>query len=334
MSDLILYTSEDGRTRLSLRVEGETIWLTQLEIAELFDTTKQNVSLHAQNIFEDGELRPEATVKESLTVQTEGNRQVKRTILTYNLDLILAIGYRVRSPRGVQFRQWATKHLTEYLVKGFVMDDERLKNPGGWDYFDELLARIREIRASEKRFYQKVRDLFTLSSDYGIRERETSLFFAEVQNKLLYAVTGNTAAELILNRADPEKPNMALTHFSGSRVRKQDVIIAKNYLTEDEIDTLNRLVVIFLEQAELRVKQRSDLTLDFWRNHVDGMLEFNGQAVLRDAGSVSNEQMASIIETRYELFDSNRRATEVIEADAVDLKEIEALETKLKKKKS
>jgi hypothetical protein len=334
MSNLILYTSEDGRTRLSLRVEGETIWLTQLEIAELFQTTKQNVSLHAQNIFEDGELRPEATVKESLTVQTEGNRQVKRTIITYNLDLILAIGYRVRSPRGVQFRQWATKHLTEYLVKGFVMDDERLKNPGGWDYFDELLARIREIRASEKRFYQKVRDLFTLSSDYGIRERETSLFFAEVQNKLLYAVTGNTAAELILNRADPEKPNMALTHFSGSRVRKQDVIVAKNYLSEDEIDTLNRLVVIFLEQAELRVKQRSDLTLDFWRNHVDGMLEFNGQAVLRDAGSVSNEQMASIIETRYELFDSNRRATEVIEADAVDLKEIEALETKLKKKKS
>jgi len=334
MSDLILYTSEDGRTRLSLRVEGETIWLTQLEIAELFQTTKQNVSLHAQNIFEDGELRPEATVKESLTVQTEGNRQVKRTIITYNLDLILAIGYRVRSPRGVQFRQWATKHLTEYLVKGFVMDDERLKNPGGWDYFDELLARIREIRASEKRFYQKVRDLFTLSSDYGIRERETSLFFAEVQNKLLYAVTGNTAAELILNRADPEKPNIALTHFSGSRVRKQDVIVAKNYLTEDEIDTLNRLVVIFLEQAELRVKQRSELTLDFWRNHVDGMLEFNGQAVLRDAGSVSNEQMASIIENRYELFDGNRRATEAIEADAVDLKEIEELETKLKKKKS
>jgi hypothetical protein len=333
MSDLILYTSEDGRTRLSLRVDGETIWLTQLEIAELFETTKQNVSLHAQNIFEDGELRPEATVKESLTVQTEGNRQVKRSIITYNLDLILAIGYRVRSPRGVQFRQWATKHLTEYLVKGFVMDDERLKNPGGWDYFDELLARIREIRASEKRFYQKVRDLFTLSSDYGIRERETSLFFAEVQNKLLYAATGNTAAELILNRADPEKPNMALTHFSGSRVRKQDVIVAKNYLTEDEIDTLNRLVVIFLEQAELRVKQRSDLTLDFWRNHVDGMLEFNGQAVLRDAGSVSNEQMKSIIETRYELFDGNRRAAEAIEADAVDLKELEELETKLKKKK-
>jgi hypothetical protein len=182
MSDLVLYTSNDGRTRLDLRVEGQTVWLTQLEIAELFQTTKQNVSLHAKNIFEDGELTPEATVKESLTVQIEGKREVQRTTLLYNLDLILAIGYRVRSTRGVQFRQWASTHLKEYLVKGFVMDDERLKNPGGWDYFDELLARIREIRASEKRFYQKVRDLFALSSDYQAREKETALFFAEVQS--------------------------------------------------------------------------------------------------------------------------------------------------------
>ena len=183
MSELVLYTSNDGRTRLDLRIEGQTVWLTQLEIAELFQTTKQNVSLHAKNIFEDGELPPEATVKESLTVQTEGKREVQRTILLCNLDLILAIGYRVRSPRGVQFRQWASTHLKEYLVKGFVMDDERLKNPGGWDYFDELLARIREIRASEKRSYQKVRDLFALSSDYQARKKESALFFAEVQNK-------------------------------------------------------------------------------------------------------------------------------------------------------
>jgi hypothetical protein len=184
VNNLILYTSDDGQTRLHLRIEGETIWLTQLEIAELFQTTKQNVSLHAKNIFEDGELSPEATVKESLTVQTEGSRQVQRRIAYYNLDLILALGYRVRSPRGIQFRQWATTHLKEYLVKGFVMDDERLKNPDaspkGWDYFDELLARIREIRASEKRFYQKVRELFSLSSDYQIREKDTQVFFAEV----------------------------------------------------------------------------------------------------------------------------------------------------------
>jgi len=332
VSELVLYTSDDGLTRLDLRVEGETVWLSQLEIAELFQTTKQNVSLHAKNIFEDGELNPEATVKESLTVQTEGERQVKRRIQLYNLDLILAIGYRVRSPRGTQFRQWATTHLREYLVKGFVMDDERLKNPGGWDYFDELLARIREIRASEKRFYQKVRELFALSSDYQAREKETQRFFAEVQNKLLYAVAGQTAAELIVDRADPNQPNMALTTWSGSRVRKHDVIVAKNYLSEDEVDTLNRLVVIFLEQAELRARQRQDLTLDYWRENVDRMLEFNEQAVLEGAGTVSREQMKEIAEARYADFDAQRRSAEALAADAEDLKAIEELEKGLTRK--
>lgn len=332
MSDLILYTSDDGKTQLHLRVEAETIWLSQLEIAELFQTTKQNVSLHAKNIFEDRELSPEATVKESLTVQSEGNRQVQRKISYYNLDLILAIGYRVRSPRGVQFRQWASTHLKEFLIKGFVMDDERLKNPGGWDYFDELLERIREIRASEKRFYQKVRDLFALSSDYQARERETAQFFAEVQNKLLYATTGYTAAELILKRSDPNQPNMALTNWSGSRVRKQDVIVAKNYLTADEIDTLNRLVVIFLEQAQLRVKQKQELTLDFWRNNVDKMLAFNDQPILAGAGSVSRDNMERIAHERYEAFDQHRRIADAKAADTDDLKEIEQLEKDLKHK--
>jgi len=332
MSELVLYTSDDGRTRLDLRVEGQTVWLTQLEIAELFQTTKQNVSLHARNIFEDGELSPEATVKESLTVQTEGKREVQRTIQLYNLDLILAIGYRVRSPRGVQFRQWASSHLKEYLVKGFVMDDERLKNPGGLDYFDELLARIRDIRASEKRFYQKVRDLFALSSDYQAREKETQLFFAEVQNKLLYAATRQTAAELIVNRADASQPNMALTTWSGSRVRKHDIIVAKNYLNEDEVDTLNRLVVIFLEQAELRTKQQKVLTLDFWRNSVDRMLASNDQPLLDGAGSVSHEAMKTIAAERYEDFDSKRRKQEAIAADAEDLKALENLEKELKRK--
>src|SRR5690554_1813971 len=330
MSELILYTSEDGQTRLHLRVETETIWLSQLEIAELFQTSKQNVSLHAKNIFEDKELAPEATIKESLTVQSEGGRQVKRKISYYNLDLILAIGYRVRSPRGVQFRQWASTHLKEFLIKGFVMDDERLKNPGGWDYFDELLERIRDIRASEKRFYQKVRDLFSLSSDYQTRERETSLFFAEVQNKLLYATTGYTAAELILKRSDSGQPNMALTSWSGSRVRKQDVIIAKNYLSNHEIDTLNRLVVIFLEQAELRLKQQKELNLDFWRNNVDKMLAFNDQPILEGAGSISRDQMIEAAYKRYESFDQNRRTAEVKAADLEDLKEIEQLEQELK----
>lgn len=331
VSDLILYTSDDGRTRLELRVQEQTVWLSQLEIAELFQTTKQNVSLHAQNIFRDGELSPEATVKESLTVQSEGKREVKRHIAYYNLDLILAIGFRVRSPRGTQFRQWATTHLREFIVKGFVMDDERLKNPRGWDHFDELLARIREIRASEKRFYQKVRDLFALSSDYQIREQETNLFFAEVQNKLLYAVTGHTAAELVMKRADPNQPNMNLTTWSGSRVRKQDVIVAKNYLTRDEIDTLNRLVVIFLEQAELRVKQRNDLTLDFWRNNADKMLEFNDRPVLDGPGKVSHDDMKEVAHERYETFDQKRREAERLAADADDLKQLERLEHDLKR---
>ena len=330
MSNLILYTSEDGQTRLQLRVQEQTIWLTQLEIAELFQTTKQNVNLHAKNIFKEGELTPDSVVKESLTTAADGK---KYRTQVYNLDLILGIGYRVRSPRGTQFRQWATTHLREFIVKGFVMDDERLKNPDGWDYFDELLARIREIRASEKRFYQKVRDLFTLSSDYKIREQETNLFFAEVQNKLLFAVTGYTAAELVVNRADSNQPNMNLASWSGSRVRKQDVIVAKNYLSQDEIDTLNRLVVIFLEQAELRVKQRNDLTLAFWRENVDKMLQFNDRPVLDGVGKVSHADMKRIVHQRFETFDQNRREAEALAADAEDLKEIEQLEESLKRNK-
>lgn len=328
MSSMILYTADDGQTRINLRVEGDSIWLSQLEIADLFQTTKQNVSLHAKNIFKESELSLDSVVKESLTTAADGKNY---RMQLYHLNLILAIGYRVRSPRGTQFRQWATRHLKEYLVKGFIMDDERLKNPASWDYFDELLARIREIRASEKRFYQKVRDLFALSSDYGITEKETQLFFAEVQNKLLFAATGHTAAELIVKRADPQSLNMALTHFSGSRVRKQGVIIAKNYRSEDEIDTLNRLVVIFLEQAELRVKQQHDLTLDFWRKHVDGMLAFNGQAVLHNSGSVSHDDMVNIAHARYETFDHHHRITEALEADAADLQEIEQIEKRVER---
>lgn len=322
MSELILYTSDDGQTRLHLRADGDTVWLSQLEIAELFRTTKQNVSLHARNIFSDNELARDSVVKQSLTTAADGKNY--RTQL-YNLDLILAIGYRVRSERGVQFRQWATSHLREFLLKGFVLDDARLRDPGGWDYFGELLARIRDIRASEKRFYQKVRELFALSSDYRALERETGLFFAEVQNKLLYATTGRTAAELILARADASQPNMALTSWSGARVRKHDVIVAKNYLTEEEIDTLNRLVVIFLEQAELRAKNRQDLTLDYWRSNVDRMLVFNERPVLGGAGSVSREDMESIASARYEQFDRQRRSADAAAADAADMQALEQL---------
>ena len=328
MSELILYTSEDGQIRLHLRAEGQTVWLTQAEVAALFATSKANVSIHTKNIFKDGELGELATVKESLTVQNEGGREVQRKIAYYNLELILAIGFRIRSPRGVEFRRWANRHLQDYLIKGFALDDERLKRADQWDYFDELLARIRDIRASEKRFYQKVRDLFALSSDYKATETETSTFFSIVQNKLLYAVTRRTAAELIVDRADPEMPNMALKTWDGSRVRKGDVIVAKNYLEEGEIDTLNRLVVIFLDQAELRVQRRADLTLDFWKSNVDSMLEFNDQPVLDKPGSLSHAAMKSIVGKRYDSFDASRRKAEAAQADADDLKLLEDLAKK------
>jgi hypothetical protein len=273
-------------------------------------------------------LRADSVVKDSLTTAADGKGYKTKL---YRLEMILAVGYRVKSPRGTQFRQWATANLSEYLVKGFVMNDERLKNPGGFDYFDELLARIREIRASEKRFYQKVRDLFALSSDYRDNQ-ETGVFFAEVQNKMLYAVTQKTAAEIVVSRADPAAPNMALQSWSGSRVRKQDVIIAKNYLSKDEIDTLNRLVVIFLDQAELRVKDGKTLTLDFWRSNVDRLLQFNDRPVLGSAGSISHENMKAIAEERYAQFDEKRKAAEAIEADREDIKGLEDAEKKLLKK--
>ncbi len=329
--ELILYRSEDGRAEIQLRAEGETVWLTQAEMAELFDTTPQAITQHIRAIYEEGELSAEATCKDSLQVRQEGQRQVRRRLKAYSLPMILAVGYRVRSPRGTQFRQWATAHLEEYLLKGFIMDDARLKEPGGWDYFDELLARIRDIRASEKRFYQKVRDLFALSSDYRPDDRNAQIFFAEVQNKLLYAVTGHTAAEIVVQRADADSPNMALTSWKGARARKQDVTIAKNYLSADEVDTLNRLVVIFLEQAELRARERKDLTLTYWRHNVDRLLEFNERPVLDGAGSISRDRMEQIAHERYEQFDAQRRREEALEADAEDLRELEALEERIKK---
>jgi hypothetical protein len=329
---VIIYPAKDGRPEVLLRVQDGSVWLSQPEIAELFGTTKQNVSLHIKNILQERELTEEATVKESLTVQREGERDVKRALLLYRLEMILAVGYRVRSPRGTQFRQWATANLSEYLVKGFVLNDERLKNPAGWDYFDELLARIREIRASEKRFYQKVRDLFALSADYRDAPEAAATFFAETQNKMLYAVTRHTAAEIVVERADPAQPNMALQTWSGSRVRKHDVIVAKNYLTRDEIDTLNRIVVLFLEQAELRVKGGQPLTLGYWRANVDRLLEFNDRPILTHAGSVSHEQMKTIAEERYARFDAQRRTAEAIAADHEDFQALEDAEKQLLKK--
>ena len=331
MSDIILYATEDGRSQIKLRTENQTVWLTQLEMAELFDATKQNISLHLKNLFEDGELDAATTVKESLTVQIEGSREVRRTLTLYNLDAILAVGYRVRSPRGVQFRRWASTVLKEYLIKGFVMDDERLKNPDGRpDYFDEMLARIRDIRASEKRFYQKVRDLFALSSDYDRTDKATQVFFATVQNLLLYAVTRKTAAELITARANPAEPHFGLLAWKGDKVRKADILVAKNYLTEDEIDTLNRLVVIFLETAELRAKSRQETRMSFWKGNVDQIITSNGFPLLAHAGSISHEQMETKTSALYLDYDQRRKQQEAQEADQEDEADLKTLENKIK----
>lgn len=333
MTALILYTTDDGKSQIKLRTKDQTVWLTQREMAELFDVSTDNVGLHLKNIYEDGELSREGTTEESSVVQTEGGREVQRPVTLYHLGAILAVGYRVRSPRGVQFRRWASTILKEYLAKGFVMDDERLKNPDGRpDYFDEMLERIRDIRASEKRFYQKVRDLLALSSDYDKTDQATQVFFASVQNTLIYAVTQKTAAELITARANPADPHFGLLAWKGAHVRKADIVVAKNYLTEDEIDTLNRLVVIFLETAELRAKSKQETRMAFWKQNVDQIIASNGFAVLTHAGSVSHEQMEARTGELYAAFDQRRQAAEARAADAQDEAELQALELKIKRR--
>ena len=333
MGGLILYTTEDGKSQIKLRAKDQTVWLSQREMAQLFDVSSDNVGLHLKNLYEDGELNRGATTEESSVVQTEGSREVQRTLTIYNLDAILAVGYRVRSPRGVQFRRWASTVLKEFLLKGFVMDDERLKNPDGRpDYFDEMLARIRDIRASEKRFYQKVRDLLALSSDYDKTDQATQTFFATTQNLLLYAVTRNTAAELITARANPDDRHFGLLNWQGARVRKQDILIAKNYLTADEIDTLNRLVVIFLETAELRTKSRQEIRMSFWRQNVDQIISSNGFPTLTHAGTISHARMEDNTHALYLDFDQRRKQQEAARDDQSDEQELAAMETALKRR--
>ncbi|NRB42205.1 MAG: virulence RhuM family protein [Pseudomonadales bacterium] len=327
-NDLVLYTTEDGKARFVLREQGGQIWLTQLEIAELYQTSKQNISKHIKSVIADSELAEGAVVNSKLTAGADGKEYLTKR---YALPMILALGYRVRSTRGTQFRQWATQHLSEFMVKGFVMDDERLKEPA-WDYFDELLERIRDIRSSEKRFYQKIRDLFTLSEDYEAHQKDTKFLFAEVQNKLFFAVTGHTAAELIVERADPNKINMNLTSFKGVKVRKADIVIAKNYLQEDELNHLNRLVSMFFEFAELRALQKQHLVLADWQAYIDKFMDFNEQNLLKNHGSVSHENMKSIVSTRYTEFDNKRKQQEAIHVDNLEIEALEQLEKNLKKK--
>ena len=321
-SGIIINNTSDGHSKVALMTRDGNVWLNQQSIAELFGTSKQNISWHIANILRDSELDENSVVKDYLTTAADAKPY---HVMFYSLEMILSIGYRVRNVRGVQFRRWATEHLSEYLVKGFTIDDERLKNPDGRpDYFDELLQRIRDIRASEKRFYQKLRDLFALSSDYDKSDKATQMFFAETQNKLLYAVTHNTAAELVYNRADAEKPNMGLTTWKGSIVRKGDIIVAKNYLLEDEIDTLNRLVTIFLENAELRVKERKDLTIGYWKQSVNAILTFQEKDILTGKGTISNEQAEVRAREEYEDFDARRKEFDALQADQDDIKELES----------
>lgn len=329
--NMIIYHTEDGKVKIALMAKDGQVWMKQSQLAELFATSIPNINTHIANILKEGELSEDSVIKYYLITAADGKEY---NVKFYSLDMILAIGFRVRSKRGTQFRIWANQHLKEYMVKGFVMDDERLMNPDGRpDYFDELLERIRYIRASEKRFYQKIRDLMKLSSDYDASDKSTQMFFAETQNKLLYAVTHQTAAELIVSRADASQPNMALTSWKGQVVRKGDVTIAKNYLKEDEIDSLNRLTVLFLDSAEMRVKDRRDLTLDFWRTNVDRLLEFQGKDVLKNPGKVSNKQIEARVGKIYDEFNQRRKQQEAIQADQDDWEDLDQQLIDLHKKK-
>lgn len=326
MADIIIYNTADGKAEIKLYADNGTVWLTQAQIAELFTKNISTISRHIANIFDENEIEEKSNLRFMQIANSD------KPVAFYSLDVVLAVGFRVRSPRGTQFRQWANNTLKEYLQKGFILDKDRLKNPDGRpDYFDELLEQIRDIRASEKRFYQKLRDLFALSSDYKVTEKATQLFFADTQNKLLFGVTKKTAAEIIATRANADAQNMALTSWSGSIVRKADVIVAKNYLTSDEIDVLNRLVTIFLESAELHVKMRKDLTLDFWRASVDKLLLDHGVPLLQSHGKITMEQAQAHARKVYEEFDARRKAFDAAQADEFDLLELEQEAKSIKK---
>jgi hypothetical protein len=335
-SSIVLYQTEDGRTRVQCRFEDETIWLTQAQIGELFQVTVPTVNEHLRGVFADGELSQGATIRKFRIVRMEGTRRVEREIDHYRLEGILAVGYRVRSPRGTQFRQWATARLSEYLLKGFTMDDERLKNPAGLgvpDYFDELLERIRDIRASEQRMYLRVREIFALAADYAPNEAETHRTFQIVQNKLHFAATGKTAPELIAERANAASPNMGLTSWKGDVVRKGDVTIAKNYLYAGEIEELNRIVVMFLDFAEDQARRRKQIFLRDWQTRLDEFLRFNDRNVLPGAGTVSREEADEKAEREYDHFASRRRSHREAEGETELMRQLEETAKNLPQKK-
>jgi len=305
-SQIVIYKNENGQIKIDVRFENETVWLSQNALAELFQTTKNNISLHVKNIFNEGELNQEATVKEFLTVQKEGSREVSRNIEHYNLDLIISVGYRIKSSIATVFRQWATAHLREYIVKGFVLDDERLKNPDlPFDYFEDLTRRISDIRTSEKRFYRKITDIYATSVDYDPTDEQSILFFKTVQNKVHYAITGSTAAEIVAGRADSKKPNMGLTNFRGGKPAKEEILIAKNYLNEQELLVLNNLVEQYLVFAEGQALQRIPMYMKDWIARLHEFLQLNRKDILKDAGKISHELAKEIAEREYDIYNKN-----------------------------
>lgn len=317
LGKILIYQNEKGDTKIDVYFEDKTIWMTQKNIANLYQVDVRTINEHIKNIYEDNELEENSTIRNFRIVRLEGNRNVTREILHYNLDMIFAIGYRVRSNVGIHFRRWATEILKEYTKKGFVLNDERLRNPKefGADYFDELLARIRDIRASEKRLYQKVKEIFALSVDYEPKSIEAQNFFKSVQNKLEYAATGYTAPEIIASRADATKDNMGLTSFKGAKVRKTDVTVAKNYMTQEEISTLNLIVNMYLDYAELMAKSHQEMHMSDWESKLGEFLRFNGREVLQDFGRVQRAVAEKLAFEQYEKFDSNRR---LLESESID----------------
>ena len=326
-NQIIIYNTEDGKSKINLKLEDGTVWLNQLQIAELFQTTKQNVSKHIKAILEDGELSEVSTVNYQLTVQKEGNREIERNIAFYNIDMILAIGYRVRSPRGVQFRKYASTVLKEYLIKGFAMDDDRLKNFGGGNYFKELLERVRDIRSSEKVFYRQVLDLFSTSIDYDRNSDEAKNFFATVQNKMHYAIHHKTASELIFDRVDGDKEFMGLTTFKGVLPTLSEAKTAKNYLNEKELRGLNQLVSGYLDFAERQAEREIAMKMTDWIKHVDNILQVTGEDVLENAGKISRKQMEEKVVSEYKKY-SEHTLTQVEKDYLEEIKSIEKIAKK------
>jgi len=332
-SEIVLYQTEDGRTRLDVKLVNNTVWLSLNQMAELFQRDKSVISKHIKNVLEEGELKPDSVVAKIATTAADGKTY---QVEYFSLDVIISVGYRVKSLRGTQFRVWATQRLREYLIKGFTMDDERLKNPPGpeaTDYFDELLERIRDIRASERRMYLRVREIFALAADYQPDDTQTQLFFQTVQNKLHFAVSGKTAPELIAERADAKKPNMGLTAWKGGVVRKGDVTVAKNYLGEEEIEELNRVVTMFLDFAEDQARRRKQIFMRDWRSRMDDFLKLNERDILKDAGTVSHDEAERHALQQYRRFEDRRRAELEAEAETELSDSIRELEEKTKKLK-